>query len=223
MLPWTLLDTATIPGDDGEMRLHQRGNEYSIRVDNYELMSSREHGSEDALASLALERLQGRREMRVLIGGLGMGYTLIAVLGEVERDAEVVVSELVPAVVKWHRGPLRVVSKGALDDPRVVVRETDVAAIIREAPAAWDAILLDVDNGPRALTAKGNDRLYSRNGLRAAYDALRPGGILGIWSSGPDPSFTKRLQQSGFEAEEKWARARGAKGAKYLIWIARRA
>jgi spermidine synthase len=220
MLPWTLLDTTTVPGDGSEMRLHQRGDEYSIRVENYELMNSREHGSEDALASLVCERLRGRKKMRVLIGGLGMGFTLLAVLQDAASDCEVVVSELVPAVVKWHRGPLASVSRGALDDPRVIVREIDVGQIIREAPGAYDAILLDVDNGPRALTAKGNDRLYSGKGLRAAYDALRTGGILAIWSSGPDPSFTKRLQQALFTVEEKRVSSRGGKGSRYLIWMA---
>lgn len=223
MLPWTLLDTTKIPGDGGEMRLHQRGNEYSIRVDNYELMNSREHGSEDALASLVCERLRDRKQMRVLIGGLGMGFTMLAVLEGVGRDAEVVVAELVPAVVAWHRGPLRVVSRGALDDPRVVVRESDVGQLIREHRTAYDAILLDVDNGPRALTAKGNDRLYSTNGLRATHEALRPGGMLAIWSAGPDAAFTKRLQQAGFTVEEKRVSSRGGKGARYLIWLATRA
>ena len=204
------------------MRLHQRGDEYSIRVDNYELMNSRVHGSEDALATRALARLPDRSAIRVLIGGLGMGFTLLAVLEEVGAKSEVVVSELVPAVVRWHRGPLAGVSAGALDDPRVAIREEDVASIIRAERNVWDAILLDVDNGPQALTSKGNDRLYSMTGLRASYDALRPGGILAIWSSGPDAAFLRRLQQAGFEAEEIRARSHRAKGSMYVIWVAKR-
>jgi spermidine synthase len=222
MLPWTLLDSAEVPGEGGTMRLHQRGDEFSIRVDNYELMNSRVHGSEDALASLALARLEGTPKPRVLIGGLGMGFTLLAVLKDTGPGSDVVVSELVPAVVRWHRGPLAGVSAGALNDPRVTIREEDVAAIIRAERNAWDAILLDVDNGPQALTSKGNDRLYSMTGLRAAHDALRPGGILGIWSAGPDAAFVKRLQQAGFEAEEVRARSHRGGGSVFVIWLAKK-
>jgi spermidine synthase len=215
MLPWTLIDTATIPGDGGELRLHRRGDEYSIRVENYELMNSRVHGSEDALASLVCPRIPANA--RVLIGGLGMGFTLMAMLEGLGPRAEVVVAELVPAVVTWHRGPLAHVSKGALDDPRVVIREADVVRVIGEGVAEkrWDAIVLDVDNGPRALTAKGNDRLYSVNGLRNIETHLRPKGVLAIWAAGPDMAFTKRLRQTRFTVEEK--RVRG-----YLIWLATR-
>jgi spermidine synthase len=224
MLPWTLLDTATIPGDGGEMRLYQRGTEYSIRVGAYELMNSRVHGSEDALASLVCERLGDPHKLRVLVGGLGMGFTLAAVLQHTGASSEVVIAELVPAVIAWHRGPLAVVSHGALDDPRVTIRESDVAAIIRAEKNAFDAILLDVDNGPAGLTSKQNDRLYDANGLRAAHASLRPGGILAVWSAGPDERFTKRLRQAGFETEEVKVRGRGEKGgARYLIWLARRA
>jgi spermidine synthase len=217
MIPWSLLDTAVIPGDGGEMRLYQRGDEYSIRVGPYELMNSRVHASEDALAELVCPKLGARP--RVLIGGLGMGFTLGAVLQRVDAKAEVVVAELVPAVVRWHRGPLRVVSKDALDDPRVRIREEDVAQVIRDG--AYDAILLDVDNGPAGLTSKHNDRLYSVRGLRTAYDALKPQGILAVWSGGPDEAFVKRLKQTGFGVEEKIVRARGKKGgARYVIWLA---
>jgi spermidine synthase len=211
MLPWKLLDTATIPGDGGEMRLHRRGDEFSIRVENYELMNSRVHGSEDALASLVCPRVPPNA--RVLIGGLGMGYTLLAMLEGLGPKAEVVVAELVPAVVAWHRGPLAQVSKGALDDPRTVIREADVVRVIGEG--TWDAIALDVDNGPRALTAKGNDRLYDERGLRAIMAALRPKAVLAIWSAGPDAAFTRRLRKVGFAVEEK--RVRG-----FLIWLATR-
>ncbi|HYH06131.1 MAG TPA: spermidine synthase [Thermoanaerobaculia bacterium] len=220
MIPWTLLDTAVIPGDGGEMRLYQRGDEYSIRVGPYELMNSRVHASEDALAELVCERMGGSNR-RVLIGGLGMGFTLTAVLQRIDAKSEAIVAELVPAVVAWHRGPLRGVSKGALDDRRVTIREEDVARVI--ADGAYDAILLDVDNGPAGLTSKHNDRLYTHGGLRRAYDALRPKGILAVWSGGPDDAFVKRLRQTGFTVEEVKVRGRGAKGGpRYVIWLASR-
>lgn len=224
MIPWTLLDSAMIPGDGGEMRLYQRGSEFSIRVGAYELMNSRVHGSEDALASLVCERLGDTRDVRILVGGLGMGFTLAAVLQHSGPASRVVVAELVPAVVAWHRGPLAAVSNGALDDPRVAIREADVGEVIRSGRGTFDAILLDVDNGPAGLTSKKNDRLYDAAGLRAAHAALRPGGILAVWSAGPDERFTKRLRQTGFETEEVPVRGRGAKGgSRYLIWLARRA
>jgi spermidine synthase len=220
MLPWTLLGTARIPGDDGELRLYQRGGEYAIRVAHNELMNSRVHASEDALATLACARLGDRPRPRILIGGLGLGFTLAAVLRSVGADAEVVVSELVPEVVDWNRGPLTVLSGPLLDDPRVTVRQTDVADVISK-PNEYDAILLDVDNGPSSFTAKKNDRLYTRAGLRTAYNALRPRGIYAVWSASPDPSFTKRLQQTGFTAEEIPVRGRTAtKGSRFLIWMA---
>ena len=211
MLPWTLVDTAKIPGDGTEMRLHRRGDEFSIRVENYELMNSRVHGSEDALSSLVCERVP--QNARVVIGGLGMGFTLMAMLRCLGTRSEVVVSELVPAVVAWHRGPLAHVSRGALDDPRVIVREADVVKVIREG--TYDAIVLDVDNGPRALTAKGNDRLYSENGLRIIMSSLRPKGVLAIWSAGPDAAFSRRLRKMKFAVEE--IRVHG-----FLIWLATR-
>jgi spermidine synthase len=223
VIPWTLIDTTTIPGDGGEMYLYRRGDEYSIRVGHHELMNSREHGSEDALATLVCDRLIDRRKVRVLVGGLGMGFTLAGVLNGVTAQSEVVISELVPSVVAWHRGPLAEVSGGILDDPRVRIRETDVARIIAESRDAFDAILLDVDNGPAGITSKHNDKLYGLGGLRAAHRALREGGILAVWSSGPDPTFTRRLQQTGFTAEEVRVRGRANnKGQRYLIWLATR-
>ncbi len=223
MIPWSVVGTARIPGDGGEMRLHRRGSEYSIRVGAYELMNSRVHASEDALASLTCERIAGRPKVRVLIGGLGMGFTLLGVLEGLGPDSDVVVAELVPEVVAWHRGPLSVVSVNALDDPRVTVREEDVASVIAEERSAYDAILLDVDNGPSALTAKHNDWLYGVTGLRTAFAALKPRGILAVWSASPDPAFTRRLQQTGFEAEEVRVRGRAhGKGSRFLIWLAQR-
>jgi spermidine synthase len=218
-----LLGTAVIPGDGGQMGLYQRGSEYSIRIGPYELMNNRVRSSEEALASLVCERLGSRPRMRMLIGGMGMGCTLLRALQDLPADATVVVAELVPEVIAWHRGPLAEVSNHALDNPRVSVREEDVTRVIKSERNAYDAILLDVDNGPAGLTTAANNHLYTFAGLRASFAALRPGGILAIWSAGPDPTFTRRLQQAGFEAEEVRVRGRGARGGfRYLIWIARK-
>lgn len=223
MIPWTIVDATQVPGDGGEMRLYQRGTEYSIRVGSYELMNNRVHASEDALASITCERLHDRAHARILIGGLGMGFTLAGVLKDVGARSEVVVAELVPAVVQWNRGPLSSFAGHPLADPRVTVREEDVGRVIRAEEHAFDAILLDVDNGPAGLTSKTNDWLYGRSGLRAAFAALRPHGILAVWSAGPDPAFTKRLHQAGFSVEEVRVRGRGAAGgSRFLIWIATR-
>ncbi|HEX9985525.1 MAG TPA: hypothetical protein VGF69_19870 [Thermoanaerobaculia bacterium] len=221
MIPWTLLGQAPILGGGEEMRLYQRGTEYSIRVGSQELMNSRVHASEDALAALACERLGARARLRVLIGGLGMGFTLAAVLARVRRDAQVVVAELVPEVVAWNRGPLAELAGRPLDDKRVVVRESDVAKVIGAERAAYDAILLDVDNGPAGLTTEKNNWLYTAAGLRAAHAALREKGILAVWSAGPDAAFTRRLHQAGFTAEEVKVRGRDAnRGPRFLIWVA---
>ncbi len=186
-----------------------------------ELMNSRLSGSEQALATLACDRIAGRPAPRLLIGGLGMGFTLRAALDVVGPDARVTVAELVPAVVSWARGPMATVFAGSLEDPRVDIHEGDVAAVIQAAKSSYDAILLDVDNGPDGLTHEANDGLYSREGLLAACDALRPGGVLAVWSSGPDTRFTKRLRDARFMAEEVATRANGKRGgARHMIWIA---
>lgn len=185
-------------------------------------MDSRVHGSEDVLAELACNRIRGRKRPRILIGGLGMGFTLAVVVRDAARDAEIVVSELVSAVVDWNRGHLAAINGRALADKRVRVRVEDVAKIIREERGAWDALVLDVDNGPAGLTAKANDRLYGLAGLRLAHDALRPGGILAVWSAGPSAAFTRRLGQTGFDVEEVAARGRGGRGARYVVFVARR-
>jgi spermidine synthase len=221
MTPWTLLDSTHAPGDGQELRLFQRGAEFSIRVGHRELMNSRIHGSEEALAELACERIAGRTQARLLIGGLGMGYTLAAALRNLGADDQVVVAELVPSVVTWNRGPLAGLAGRPLDDQRVTVREGDVGQVMRMEPRGYDAILLDVDNGPEGLTRKTNDWLYSLSGLNAAYAALRPGGVLAVWSAGPDRDFTQRLCKVGFNAEEKRVRARGTQGgARHIIWLA---
>ncbi len=221
MIPWLHLDTAEIPGGEGTLRLKRRGAEFSIMLGDSELMNSRLSGSEQALATLARERLAERPAPRFLIGGLGMGFTLRAALERLGPKAEVVVAELVPAVVAWARGPMAEVFGDSLTDPRARIREGDVGAIIAEARDAWDAILLDVDNGPDGLTRASNDGLYTAAGLRIAFGALRPGGILAVWSSGPDAAFTKRLKQAGFAVEEVPTRANGKRGgARHMIWIA---
>jgi len=221
MKPWTQLDAAPIPGG-GTLKLMRRGeDEFSITLGHNELMNSRLKGSEEALATLAIERIGQRPKSRFLIGGLGMGFTLRAALAALPEDAEIVVAELIPAVIAWARGPLAAIFAGCLDDPRVSVREADVVTAIREGRSSYDAILLDVDNGPDGLMVEANDRLYNHAGLSYAKAALRPGGVLAVWSAGPDRSFTQRLRQSGFAVEENTVRARaGAGGAKHMIWLA---
>ncbi|GJE28591.1 spermidine synthase [Methylobacterium organophilum] len=223
MIPWEHLDTASIPGEGDTLRLMRRGKEFSIQLGQNELMNSRLSGSEEALARLAAERIGRARSPRMLIGGYGMGFTLRAALGCLPATAEIVVAELVPAVLAWARGPMAELSGASLDDPRVRLRETDVVAAIRERPAAWDAILLDVDNGPDGLTRPENDRLYDAAGLHAARGALRPGGVLAVWSAHPDDAFTRRLRQAGFSVQEETVRAHaGRRGARHRIWLASR-
>jgi spermidine synthase len=223
MIPWTLLDTAEVPGEGGELRLLQRGAEFSIRLGHNELMNSRVHGSEEALAKIAIAKIGDHTRPRILIGGLGMGFTLRAALRVIGAEARVVVAELVPAVVAWNRGWLAGVSDRSLADARVSIREEDVASLIMSERSAYDAILLDVDNGPEALTRKANERLYDLAGLEAAYAALRSRGVLAAWSAGPDRNFTRRLLNAGFDVNEERVRARGARGgASQIIWIAAR-
>jgi spermidine synthase len=223
MIPWEKIDTAGIPGSDGELRLMRRGKEFSIKLGTNELMNSRLSGSEAALATLAAKQIEKVANPVVLIGGLGMGFTLRAALAVLGNKAHIVVSELVPAVVAWARGPMAQVFGNSLDDPRVNIREIDVAEIIRTHRSAFDAVLLDVDNGPEGLTRKGNDALYNTSGLKAAKTALRPGGVLAVWSSGPNPPFTKRLGSAGFDVNEVNIRATGrGGGARHVIWIARK-
>lgn len=219
MTPWIILDSATTP-DGQTLRLKQRGAEFSIMLGANELMNSRLSGSEEALARLSIAKIAGVPSPHVLIGGLGMGFTLRAALAELGPSAKVTVAELMPAVVAWARGPMAEVFGGCLDDPRVSIRETDVAAPIHAAKAAYDTILLDVDNGPEGLTVGTNDGLYDAAGLARIRAALRPGGVLAVWSSGPDAGFTRRLKQVGFAVEEINTRARGNRGARHVIWLA---
>ncbi len=224
MKRWMLVGVSQASGDGRELRLYRRDEEFSIRVDNRELMNSRLHGSEDALGELACARISDCPRSQVLIGGLGMGYTLRAALQGLSAKARVIVAELIPEVVEWNRGPLGALAGYPLRDDRVTVREADVAGILREEQGAYDAILLDVDNGPSGLTRNENDWLYGRSGLSAAFAALRPGGVLAVWSAGPDQAFGDRLRKTGFKVEEVRARARAARGGSlHTIWIAGRA
>lgn len=210
-------------GGGTELRLYERDGEFSLRLDGRELMASRAHGSEDALGDLAASRTRGRKEPSVLIGGLGLGYTLAAVLRGLGPRATVVVAELVPAVVEWNRGPLAHLAGHPLRDPRVRVVTADVADVIRDAHAAFDAVLLDVDNGPGAAARPGSAPLYGPDALAAARAALRPGGVLGVWAASPDRRFPKRLRAAGFRVEETRAGARGGRrGGSHVVWIAER-
>lgn len=222
MIPWEHLDSASVPGDGVDLRLMRRGTEYSIMAGPIELMNSRLSGSEEAMATLAFARIGQRTGARILIGGLGMGFTLRAALGAFAGDAKITVAELVPAVVNWARGPLSGLHGDSLDDPRVTIRLGDVGAAIREAEGLYDAILLDVDNGPGGLSRKGNDSLYDKTGLAAARRALRPGGVLEVWSSTRDSAFTKRLERAGYAVEEVGVRAHKGRGARHVVWVGTR-
>ena len=220
MIPWIHLDTATVPGGDGELRLMRRGNEFAIMTGATVLMNSRMSSSETALAELACERLRGQRNCRILIGGYGMGFTLRAALAGLSPDTDVVVAELVPAVMEWARGPMAELTGDCLRDPRVTIREADVGGVSASASASFDAILLDVDNGPDGLSRGANDGLYDKRGLRAARNALRPKGLLAVWSAAPDKAFVNRLGRAGFAVEEIKARANKGRGVRHLIWAA---
>ncbi|MBZ5527386.1 MAG: spermidine synthase [Acidobacteriia bacterium] len=203
------------------MKLTRRGNEYIILAGGKSLMSSRMHGSEEALATLACSRLRTHEEPRVLIGGLGMGFTLRATLDLLPPDAEVVVAELLPAVVEWNRGPLGPLANHPLKDKRARVEIGDVAVKLRSSPARFDAILLDVDNGPSAFSSPENAGLYNNAGLASAYAALKPGGVLAVWSAREDRKFEQRLRYAGFAVHAEPVRARLKKGGpRHTIFLA---
>lgn len=200
----------------------QRGSEFSIMLGTNELMNSRLSGSEEALASLVAERLPTGGNPKILIGGLGMGFTLRAALASFPAGT-IEVAELVPAVIAWARGELASVFGQCLDDPRTTIRQADVAQVIRSQRAGFDAILLDVDNGPDGITHENNSMLYNATGLGEAKAALRPGGILAVWSAAPSAPFTKRLLKAGFEVEEAKVRAhKKGRGARHTIWLAKK-
>lgn len=220
MIARELLATAQVPGG-GELRLFRHGGDFMIVLGANELMSTRMRGSEEALATLSHARIAGIARPRVLIGGYGMGFTLRAALGVLPPQAGVTVVELVPEIIEWARGPMQELEAGCLDDPRVELVLGDVGAVIRAGARTYDAILLDVDNGPDGLVREANNQIYSAYGLRAAKAALRPGGVLAIWSAAKDETFVRRLREAGFAVEEVSVRARAnGKGAKHVIWFA---
>ncbi len=218
-----LVDTAVIPGTGGELQLFKCDAEYSISIKGSGvLMSTWAHQSEDALAELACRKISGRVRPRVLIGGLGMGFTLAAALRNLADDAEVVVAELVPGVVAWNQGVLGKYAEHPLRDKRTTILEGDVAKRLRSQSQAYDAILLDVDNGPNGLTRKKNDWLYSTDGLTEAYHALRPEGVLAVWSAATSRNFMERLRKIGFKVSQSRVPEQDNKGDLHAIWIAER-
>lgn len=222
MTPRESLGTAQVPGGE-TLTLYRRGGDFMIVLDRNELMSSRMSGSEEALANLTLDRLDGRAAPHLLIGGYGMGFTLRAALARMTPDARVTVAELVPEIIEWARGPMVELMAGCLDDARVTLAMADVADAIATGRGRYDAILLDVDNGPDGLVRGANDRLYTMRGLAAAKAALVPGGVLAVWSAGADAAFTRRLVDAGFAVDEVKVRARSnGKGPQHVIWFARK-
>lgn len=225
MITRELIGTAQVP-DGEELRLFRHGGDFMIVLDGNELMSTRMRGSEEALAVMSCERIAGSRQPRMLIGGYGMGFTLRAALAKLPDDAQVTVAEIVPEILAWARGPMAAVAAGCLEDQRVRLVQGDVVDVIAGSAGGFDAILLDVDNGPDGLVRAGNDRLYAKAGLRAAGRALRPGGVLAIWSAARDEAFTRRLKTAGFAVDEVTVHARydqhgKGKGAKHVIWFAK--
>ena len=219
MIPRKLLGTARVPGGGEELRLFRRGKDYMIVLDRNELMNSRMSGSEQALATMTLDRL-GKHDAHLLVGGYGMGFTLRAALAQLSATGKVTLVELVPEIIAWARNDMAALTGDCLDDPRVVLTIGDVASAIAGG-GGYDAILLDVDNGPDGLTRNANDRLYSARGLAAARAALRPGGILAVWSAAPDRQFTRRLSDAGFAVDEIALAARpNGKGPRHVIWFA---
>lgn len=220
MITRELMGTAQVPGGE-ELRLYRHDRDFMILLGRNELMSTRMSGSEIALATQSCARIAGVKRPHLLIGGYGMGFTLRAALGALGPDARVTVAELVPEIIEWARGPMRELAAGCLDDRRVELAMADVADVIEAGRGRYDAILLDVDNGPDGLVRAANDRIYSLQGLRKAKAALRPGGVLAIWSAAKDNAFAARLGKAGFRVDEVGVRARGnGKGPQHVIWFA---
>lgn len=222
MKPRELMGTALVPGGE-QLRLFRRGEDFMIVLDRNELMNSRMSGSEEALATMTCDRLHSGDAPKLLIGGYGMGFTLRAALAKLPPRARVTVAELVPEIIAWAKGPMAHLTAGCMDDARVDVIVGDVASLIGTSRQTYDAILLDVDNGPDGLTRLANDQLYSARGLAAAKSALAAKGVLAIWSAAPDPAFSRRLNNAGFAVEEVRVRARSnGKGPQHVIWFARK-
>ena len=220
MKAWNLIDR-TLGPDGKTISLHEHDGSYAIRVDGIPLMSTRQHASEERLAELACAHVQGVSGARVLIGGLGFGFTLRAALASLAQDATVVVAEILAAVIGWNRNPAYPLASPAMADPRVTVLERDVGEVIAESRAEFDSILLDADNGPSAMSTAGNQRLYDRAGLQLTRAALRPRGCAAFWSAAPDPAFAKLMAHAGFTVGIQRARARGDSGARHTIFLGR--
>jgi spermidine synthase len=218
---WTTVDQALTPGGM-TISLHEHDGSYAIRADGIPLMSTRQHASEEKLAELACAHLRGVRHARVLIGGLGFGFTLRAALAALGGDATVVMAEILGAVIAWNRNPALPLAADCLADPRVTVVQRDVAEVIREARASFDSIILDVDNGPAALSTPGNGRLYDSTGLHHARAALRPMGCAAFWSVAPDPAFERLMTQAGFRVEVQRCRSHVSSGRWHTLFLGRR-
>jgi spermidine synthase len=217
MIPWQTIEKVRTK-DGTELALCRRGEEWMVRCDGKPLMSTRQHGSEEALAALALEKL--KHPKRILVGGLGLGFTARAALDRIGKDAEVVIAEFTPALVEWNKKHVGEFAGNPLEDPRATVLHVDAVKEIYRAPRAWDALLLDIDNGPAAMVHDSNHRLYSASGIAACYAALRPGGALSVWSSGPDAAYLKRLIKAGFNASAHTVGSRGGGGGvKHTIFV----
>jgi spermidine synthase len=221
MEPRILIDEARTP-DGRTITLTSRSGYFTVSVDGDPLMGSAEHHSEERMAELACADLTDRSAPRVLVGGLGMGYTLRAVLDRLPPRSEVIVAELLEAVVSWNRGPLAALANRPLTDRRVRLEVGDLVDYLAARPAPFDAVLLDVDNGPEAFTTESNSRLYDRRGLRRLHAALRPGGVLIVWSAFESPRFARALRRAGLEAEVVRSRARERKGARHTLYVGRR-
>lgn len=224
MIPWTHLDTALIPNNGGELKFSQRGSEFSIRLSGVrgELMNSRVYNSEKVLSQLGCAHISHTDGAQVLVGGLGMGYTLAAALKSVNATSTVTVAELIPEVVEWNKGALGECAGYPLNDPRTQIHIGDVRELLGVKQAIYDAILLDVDNGPEGLTHSDNNWIYSLDGLKAIFTTLRVNGVLAIWSAGPDYLFTVRLKNAGFSVDTRTVRARPGKGSKHTIFLAKK-
>lgn len=224
MKPLIKLATAHIPNNGGELTLSQREDEFSIRLSGVrgELMNSRVFNSEQELSKLGCAHIKNADNAHVLVGGLGMGYTLASALACVTASSKVTVAELIPEVVQWNQGPLGACAGRPLDDPRSQVHLGDIAELIKQQQPDFDAILLDVDNGPEGITHTNNNWLYSTAGLEALYNCLRPEGMLAVWSAGPDSMFVIQLKKAGFQVTVQTVRARPAKGSRHTIFLAKK-
>lgn len=221
MKKWDLLEQVQVPGGQ-TMTLHGCEGQFAIRVNGRELMSTRHHHSEEQLAVVACAHVREKKGARVLIGGLGLGFTLRAALSSLSKDARVVVAELIPAVVDWNRNPAYKLASDALADPRTQIQIGDVGNLIAKSYGGYDAIMLDADNETTEMNTSGNANLYELDGLTRIYAALRPGGCVVYWSAGAEPRFAKQMGKSGFVVETQRARAHATSGGNHYLLIGRR-